>query len=1760
MESEPNNSPAEATKLAGKALIIGAIESGDQDAFLWTVSDVDALKRWSFELHGIPGRLTIVEIVRLEYAENGVDITGYERLLKIGTRDGLKPSIHEDLIFEPGEYLLGVAAAGGGGGAFRPPSVSLSFAEEGASKDKSDTETGGYRLLIREGRRLPNTSQQSALGEAREDAHSARLGSEYAGLNYQPSSWYRFEFDEKAALQRWKISAQVPIGRDIKAILTNEAGEPLATTTADRHGKLWFADLAPPTGSWWVELRKKGEDGYIQAIGSNQTGQRVAGEEAEPNDEWRYANDVDFSQPLTGRFGKKGESDYFRFSLDQAMADKVLEIRLENSSANKLQICLLNNDRASLQCREGKGTLLLPDLVLSEGDWGLLVSRGSEGTEYAISLTAQGPINPDTEAEPNDTAKLASSVPAKNRIKGRFSGNDRDYYRFVIAEEPQLWRFQVMGEGIKEVAFLDSALNQAQRVRPKTGQGRIRLDNVYLLPGVHHLMLRGKNGGTYTLLARAVGQPDPNGEREPNDDTRHMQHLGMGQTRTGYLEDPGDTDYYRFFLANWDHIRLTIQPPADGSVSAGLYWYSKLMKEKNPLPAGEKMILEGLFPPGDYQLRLVGGELSEGEYSLKLERLDRFDCAVDCEPNDVLSFANPLPINFIIEGNTGGWRDDDVYALPVRDEPTDWVLKPTPYIALKVGANQKMKSILEYDKEAGVFRGTVPAGEANFLYINTRKKLHYQVELDYPGRLASNPPIENLPVSLTLTLGINDVAAYRRNGQRLEGTLLIHNESAGVLSLQLEAVTSDYRWSVGLGQSSVSIEAGSETSIPVVINVPEDAWADRPVRISARAFELNARQVETYQEVTAGRETPLVNPQRGWKLPRELRGGFNAAWSPLGSRLVGDYDSSRGYGFEQLFNGVDVRGMGLSSRAGLKDDKPYLDIIIELAGGQPVEIAGTAIRSFNAESAWRDLSVLDFALSMDGEAFTPMLKRQLQPIKTEQYFVLDEPVTARYARLRLEQTFNGHPSPPVNLSEWKVITRPGVDISQGQGFNLASLDLGGHVVYARPQVSVHWDQALLSEKIEATGVKLSADQPLEFVVGFNHNRAARVSRLEWLETPNAKPLHRLSSVNVAVSLDSPHGPWKHLGSWELSGSDATTVITLDQPEWARFVKFSAPGPDSRQKRMTPEQIRIWEQPTDADYQSILTEWGYASKAAIFESLQDLEVDQALVAADNDSRERAASMSPGKSVAGIVSLGKYEQWWALSVPDDQNTLQIKLDGDPTVRTVLHLENQAGEVIAVRRQEDQSTARSHYFEAVVDAGENYYLRLEEPPRNVVFSWDTSASVLSYIPTIYNALIAFAEDVVPGRDAVNLIPFGKGPLLRDWYGEPYVLQTVLNDYLRGESSSSAEQTLRIASRELAPLAGTRAIVVITDAGTPRDAKMWDEFERVRPRVFGIGVAGGRSADFEQNLLQDWTDVNAGDYRHIVYDGEMEIAFDRAATMLRRPAEYRLLVDTAFAEDPGPGTLRVVSGQDGTAQAGAVELILDASGSMLQRLDGKRRINIAKEVLTEAIEKHIPAGTPTALRVFGHKQPNACHTELEIPLKPLQPAEASRTIASIQAMNLARTPIADSLAAIPKDLGNAEGRKVVVLVTDGEETCERKPGDVIRTLRDKGLDVTLNIIGFAIGDAELEAQFTEWAELGGGRYFSANDQQGLSVAITTALQTPYTVYDASGTKVAAGLVGGEPLELEAAYYRVIVSSSPKQVFEQVDVQGATEVVLELQ
>ena len=162
-----------------------------------------------------------------------------------------------------------------------------------------------------------------------------------------------------------------------------------------------------------------------------------------------------------------------------------------------------------------------------------------------------------------------------------------------------------------------------------------------------------------------------------------------------------------------------------------------------------------------------------------------------------------------------------------------------------------------------------------------------------------------------------------------------------------------------------------------------------------------------------------------------------------------------------------------------------------------------------------------------------------------------------------------------------------------------------------------------------------------------------------------------------------------------------------------------------------------------------------------------------------------------------------------------------------------------------------------------------------------------------------------------------------------------------------------------------------------------------------------------------------------------------------------------------------------------------------------------------------------------------------------PLDPAAKAETIANLPIVNLVRTPIGASLEAVAGDLGSGEGPRIVVLLTDGEETCDGNPAAAIQALVDSGIDVRVNIVGFAIDDAALEATFTEWASIGNGQYIDVANAEELNGAVARAVLPAFEVTDANGATVATGQVGGEPIALPPGAYTVTIRSDPAIVIE---------------
>ncbi len=339
---------------------------------------------------------------------------------------------------------------------------------------------------------------------------------------------------------------------------------------------------------------------------------------------------------------------------------------------------------------------------------------------------------------------------------------------------------------------------------------------------------------------------------------------------------------------------------------------------------------------------------------------------------------------------------------------------------------------------------------------------------------------------------------------------------------------------------------------------------------------------------------------------------------------------------------------------------------------------------------------------------------------------------------------------------------------------------------------------------------------------------------------------------------------------------------------------------------------------------------------------------------------------------------------------------------------------------------------------------------------------------------------------------------------------------------------------------------------------------------------VAGPPTAAGGSSFAVAWTGPdNPGDFVTIVPAGAsnreyLTYAYTGGGTpaTLRAPLEpgaYEVRYMTGVRRDvlasapiqitPGlmAGSLRVVAEPGAERATGAVEVILDASGSMLQRIDGERRIEIARDALIRLVTEVVPAGTPFALRVFGHREADSCRTDLEIPLSGLNPASATTTIRGVQAMNLARTPIAASLRLVRDDLASATGPILVVLLSDGEETCDDDPLAAIAELREAGIDVRVNVIGFAIDEHQLREQFESWARAGGGLYVEAQDRAELERAIAVTVEVPFEVV-LGDEVIATGVVNGDEVSLAPGAYtvRVLAGATPSEY--PVEVVGGEE------
>jgi hypothetical protein len=228
---------------------------------------------------------------------------------------------------------------------------------------------------------------------------------------------------------------------------------------------------------------------------------------------------------------------------------------------------------------------------------------------------------------------------------------------------------------------------------------------------------------------------------------------------------------------------------------------------------------------------------------------------------------------------------------------------------------------------------------------------------------------------------------------------------------------------------------------------------------------------------------------------------------------------------------------------------------------------------------------------------------------------------------------------------------------------------------------------------------------------------------------------------------------------------------------------------------------------------------------------------------------------------------------------------------------------------------------------------------------------------------------------------------------------------------------------------------------------------------------------------------------------------------------------------------------------------IILDASGSMRDEIDGREKFDIAKDVV-ESIIKKLGEGAKVGLRAYGHRFPSIDEkaeqdSELVIPVGPLKPAEFMAKVRMLKCRG--KTPITYSLDQAIGDLAKVETDLdlVTILLTDGgESTRGAKPADAAARLSASRKGMKVHVVGFDIGEDDWREQLEKVASQGNGTYFHARKSADLmaSLQLVTFGGADYVLLDKAGKEVHRAKLGDRK-ELPEGKYTFVMTVDGKKV-----------------
>ncbi|MCS6917302.1 MAG: VWA domain-containing protein [Chitinophagales bacterium] len=201
----------------------------------------------------------------------------------------------------------------------------------------------------------------------------------------------------------------------------------------------------------------------------------------------------------------------------------------------------------------------------------------------------------------------------------------------------------------------------------------------------------------------------------------------------------------------------------------------------------------------------------------------------------------------------------------------------------------------------------------------------------------------------------------------------------------------------------------------------------------------------------------------------------------------------------------------------------------------------------------------------------------------------------------------------------------------------------------------------------------------------------------------------------------------------------------------------------------------------------------------------------------------------------------------------------------------------------------------------------------------------------------------------------------------------------------------------------------------------------------------------------------------------------------------------------------------------------VLDASSSMNEAWGAGTRLSEAKRVIVRLADSlNGSSRIHLGLRVYGHQFPshesNCQDSRLEVPLAAHNAASIKVALARLRPTGI--TPIGYALQEAASDFPSTPaGRNIIVLLTDGLESCQADPCAISLELQRKGVILRPFVIGLNLADRAE-------ATLGCiGSYYNATSPSALQDAMQTAMER---VLQAAGLQINLLDARNRPLETD--------------------------------